>query len=121
VSSRLIFLNGASRGAGIMSGTMQIITTFILRDRNRAGHLARAAVFSGGWLLILGALGTVFMNAFSAPTVLAGQPVPTSLGELFPGLPLFWVPEGPLGYVMASLLLLAGIWLALLVNRPSQH
>jgi hypothetical protein len=100
---------------------MQTIITFILRDRNRAGDLARAAVFSGGWLLIAGALGTVFMKAFSAPVMLGGKPDPATLGEMFPDLPLFWVPEGPLGYVLASLLLLAGIWLAILVNRQRRY
>src|SRR6185369_1333558 len=80
-------------------GPMQTIITFIRQDRNRAGNLARAAIFSGGWLLIAGAVGAVLMNAFSAPIVLAGKIAPTSLGEMFPDVPLFWVPEGPPGYV----------------------
>jgi hypothetical protein len=100
---------------------MQTIITFIRRDRNRAGNLARAAIFSGGWLLIASAVGTVMMNAFSAPMVLAGTVSPTTLGEMFPDVPLFWVPEGTLGYVAATVLLLAGIWLAILVNRPTRH
>jgi len=99
---------------------MQTIITFIRRDRNRAGNLARAAIFSGGWLLIASAVGTALMNAFSAPIVLAGKIAPTTLGEMFPDVPLFWVPEGPLGLVAASALLLAGIWLAILVNRPNR-
>jgi hypothetical protein len=99
---------------------MQNIITFIRRDRNRAGNLARAAIFSGGWLLIAGAVGAVLMNAFSAPIVLAGEIAPTTLGDMFPGVPLFWVPEGPPGYVVAGALLLAGIWLAILVNRFSR-
>jgi hypothetical protein len=100
---------------------MQTIITFVLRDRNLAGNLARAAVFSGGWLLIAGALGNVFMKAFSAPVVPAGNIAPTTLGEMFPGLPLFWVPEGPPGYLGASVLLVAGIWLAILVNRLGRN
>ena len=100
---------------------METIITFIRRDRNRAATLARAAIFSGGWLLIASALGTVLMKAFSAPIVPTGKIDPASLSEVFPDVPLFWVPEGPLGYVVASLLLLAGIWLAILVNRPSRH
>jgi hypothetical protein len=100
---------------------MQTIITFILRDRNMAGRLARAAVFSGGWLLIAGALGSVFMKAFSAPVVPAGNIAPTTLSEMFPDLPLFWVPEGPPGYVGATLLLLAGIWLAVSVNRLTRY
>ena len=100
---------------------MKTIITFILQDRNRAGNLARAAIFSGGWLLIAGALGAVMMQAFSAPILQAGNNAPTTLSEVFPQVPLFWVPEGPLGYVVASLLLLAGIWLAILVNRRSQY
>lgn len=96
---------------------METIFTFIRQDRNRAGSLARAAMLSGGWLLIAGALGAVLMNAFSARMVQAGNDAPATLGEMFPGVPLFWVPEGPLGYVAAGLILLAGIWLAVLVDR----
>jgi hypothetical protein len=100
---------------------MQTIITFILRDGNRAGNLARAAIFSGGWLLVASALGTVLMKAFSEPIVLAGKIAPTSLGEMFPEAPLFWVPEGPLGYGVASFLLLGGICLAVLVNRLNRY
>jgi len=100
---------------------MQSITKFIRRDRNRAGNLARAAIFSGGWLLIASALGTAFMSAFSAPIVLAGQIAPTTLGEMFPDVPLFWVPEGPMGVAAAAALLLSGIWLGIMVNRLSRY
>jgi hypothetical protein len=96
---------------------METIIKFILQDKNRAGNLARAAIFSGGWLLIASALGNALMKAFAAPMVLAGQTAPASLDEMFPGVPLFWVPEGAVGYSAASFLLLAGIWLAVLVNR----
>lgn len=97
---------------------METIITFILQDRNRAGKLARAAMLAGGWLLIAGALGAALMKAFSAPIVQAGKDAPATLGEMFPGVPLFWVPEGPPGYVMASFIFLGGIWLAILVDRP---
>jgi hypothetical protein len=100
---------------------METIFTFILRDRVRAGHLARAAMFSGGWLLIASALGAAMMNAFAAPIVRAGQIAPATLGEMFPDAPLFWVPEGPLGYMAASVLLLGGIWLGLLVDRVERN
>jgi hypothetical protein len=121
---QLIFLNGASSSAGMISAElidMETIFTFLLRDRARAGKLARAAIFSGGWLLIASALGAVLIKAFSAPIVLAGKVPPTSLDEMFPDVPLFWVPEGPLGYGLASLLLLGGIWLAISVNRLRPH
>jgi hypothetical protein len=117
---QLIFLNDACSSAGIIAAeliNMEIIVTFLLRDRARAGNLARAAIFSGGWLLIASALGTVLIKAFSAPILLAGKVPPTSLDEMFPDVPLFWVPEGPLGYGLAGLLLLGGIWLAISVNR----
>jgi hypothetical protein len=100
---------------------MQSIITFILRDRKRAGNLARAAIFCGGWLLVASALGAVLMKAFSAPVLLAGGIAPTNLDEMFPAVPLFWVPEGPVGYGVASLLLFGGIWLAILVNRLPRY
>lgn len=100
---------------------MKTIVTFILQDRSRAGALARAAMLSGGWLLIAGALGAVLMKAFTARLVQAGEEAPASLGEMFPQVPLFWVPEGPAGYAMAGLVLLAGIRLAILADRLHRH
>lgn len=99
---------------------METIIAFILKEPKRAGNLARAAMLSGGWLLIAGALGAVLMKAFSAPIVQSGQDAPATLGEMFPDVPLFWVPEGPPGYLLASFILLAGVWLAFFVDRLSQ-
>ena len=103
------------------SADMEAIIGFILRDRDRAGDLARAVIFAGGFLLIAGAVRNVVMKAFSAPSVLAGKTAPTGLSDIYLDLPLFWVPEGPLGYVVASVLLIAGIWFATLVRRLSQY
>jgi len=98
---------------------MEAIIGFILGDRERAGNLAWAVMFAGGFLLIAGAVGNVVMKAMSAPNVLAGRPAPTGLSEIYPDLPLFWVPEGPLGYIVACVLLIAGVWFATMVRHLS--
>jgi len=55
---------------------MEAIIGFILRDR--AGDLARAAMFGGGFLFITSAVGNVVMKALSAQMVTAGKPAPTA-------------------------------------------
>jgi len=100
---------------------MEAIIGFILRDRERAANVASAVIFAGGFLFIAGAVGNVAMKALSASAVLAGMPAPTSLSEIYPDLPLFWVPEGPLGYIVAGVLVLAGLWFARMVRHLSQY
>ena len=89
--------------------------------RSRIGRSPRRAlvlgkiVFLAGAILILGAVfaraGLVAVNAERAE---AKWPVLRTLAEAYPQYPTVWVPEGPLGFAISAVLVLAGMGLIVL-------
>jgi hypothetical protein len=83
----------------------------------KAAHLVGRGFFSlGGFLLIAGLIGQAGMLAINATRKLSKLGPLAGLTEAYPTLPLWWVPEGPIGYAAAAALAAAGIYVALLAG-----
>lgn len=89
--------------------------------RTRIGKAPRQATILGKTLFLAGAiliLGAVFARAsllgINADRADAKLPLFQGLAEAYPDLPTWIVPEGPLGYTIATVLVLAGMALVIL-------
>ena len=86
-----------------------LIDYFITKPR-RLVTLGAALVRAGGFLLVTGLLGQVATTGASAVKGLGGAaPAKVALSEMLPGYLSVWMPESAFGYVMAILLLIAGL------------
>ncbi len=89
------------------------------RRITRAGRLL---AISGLALLVAGIIGAYARIAF---VVIMGfnsrVPIEKSLEELFPQIPVWWIPESILGFLGAILLLSAGIYLFFAGRKISKH
>ncbi|MDB5750629.1 MAG: hypothetical protein JWP65_1050 [Ramlibacter sp.] len=75
------------------------------------------AIFLAGALLIVAALfGRIGMIGANAERAKAGLPSLARLVELYPQHPTWLVPEGPVGYSVAALLVLAGMALVVVAS-----
>lgn len=80
----------------------------------KAALVVGKTVFLAGCLLILAALfGRLQLVAANTERAAAGLPALRKLADAFPQYPTWLVPEGPVGYVVAALLVLAGMALTL--------
>ncbi|RYZ00911.1 MAG: hypothetical protein EOO24_15925 [Comamonadaceae bacterium] len=93
------------------------------RLRSRIGKSPRHATILGKALLLAGAiliLGAVFARAgligINGDRTQAKLPAFQTLAEAYPQYPTWFVPEGPLGYTIAALLVLAGMALVALAE-----
>jgi hypothetical protein len=69
-------------------------------------------LFLAGALLILAALfGRIDMIGVNADRAKAKLPAAARLAEVYPQYPTWLVPEGPVGYTVAAVLVLAGMYL----------
>ena len=79
-------------------------------------------VFLAGAILILGAVfaraGLVAVNAERAEARLPGL---RTLAEAFPQYATGWVPEGPLGFAISAVLVLAGMGLIVLAEQAAKR
>lgn len=91
---------------------MKSIRERISRAPKPALILGKTLFLAGGILIlaaVFGRAGLMNLNAERAEGKL--PPVP-NLAQAFPQYPTWLVPEGPVGYAVATLLLLAGMLLA---------
>ncbi len=71
-------------------------------------------VFHIGWAILLAGIFGALSRTI--PEVLMHQE-PKSLAELYPSLPVWWVPESTLGFLLALILTAGGAWIALAGRR----
>lgn len=77
----------------------------------KAAIVLGKTVFLAGCLLILAALfGRLQLVAANTERAEAGLPALQELAQAFPRYPTWLVPEGPVGYVVAAILVLAGMY-----------
>ena len=97
---------------------MQWLRSRIRRSPKRA-MIAGKVVFLAGAILILGAVfaraGLMNINAQRADAKL---PPILTLKEAYPQYPTWIVPEGPVGYSIAAVLVLVGTALTVLAGDP---
>ncbi|MEC4718277.1 hypothetical protein RY831_03895 [Noviherbaspirillum sp. CPCC 100848] len=88
---------------------------------NRISGAGRTLIRVGGFLFVMGIVGkalAVFLSAFQP---LVQQPKATkTLTELYPTLPLWWVPETAFGFIGSGLLVVAGFCLVIYGQRTDR-
>lgn len=95
---------------------MDSLRTFVARSPKRWLVLGKA-IFLAGAILIVGAVfaraALVNINTVRAA---AKQPALHRLAEAYPQYPTWIVPEGPLGFSVAAVLVLVGLALTVLAD-----
>ena len=100
---------------------MKWLRSLVARSPRRAIVIGKT-VFLVGAILVLGAVfaraGLVSLNAERAE---ARLPALRTLAEAYPRYPTWLVPEGPVGYTVAALLVLAGMGLTALGSDAARQ
>lgn len=100
---------------------MQWLRTHVARHRTLALVAGKGLLLAGGILV----LGAVFVRAglanANAARSAAGQPALHTAAQAYPQWPTWLVPEGPVGFGIAALLVLAGTGLALLAEKAPRR
>jgi hypothetical protein len=96
--------------------------------RSRIARFPRHALVLGKTLFLVGAiliLGAVFARAslwgINAERSEAKLPVLRTLAEAYPQYPTWLVPEGPVGFAVSALLVLAGMALTVLASDAAKQ
>lgn len=85
---------------------------------NRITGPGRILIRVGGFLFVMGIVGKALAGFMSSLQSLVQQPqAAKTLTELYPTLPLWWVPETAVGFIGSGLLVVAGICLVLYGQR----
>src|SRR4051812_18210479 len=81
----------------------------------------RLMVSVGAFALIVGLRGQVAVEATSALSRLGGASPPTrTLAELYPALPIWWIPESAFGFALAIGAAALGAWLVTATKRTNR-
>ena len=96
---------------------MQWLRSYIRRYPRRSLVVGKA-VFLAGAILVLGAVfARAQLMAVNADRANASQPIVRTLHEAFPQYPTWLVPEGPVGYSIAAVLVLVGTALTSMASK----
>lgn len=80
--------------------------------------IAGKAVFLAGGLLILAAMyGRVELIGINEERAKANLPAVHKLAEVVAQFPTWWVPEGPVGYIVAAVLVLVGTYFTVVAGE----
>lgn len=100
---------------------MHWLRSLVARSPRRALLIGKA-LFLAGAILILGAVfaraGLMGINADRSE---AGLSTLRTLAEAYPQYPTWIVPEGPLGFAVSALLVLAGMGLVVLAEGAAKR
>jgi hypothetical protein len=89
-----------------------------IRRNPRAALVLGKAVFLAGAILVLGAVfGRAQLMAANADRAEARQPPVLTLREAYPQSPTWPVPEGPVGFSIAAVLVLVGTAVTSMASR----
>lgn len=95
---------------------------FVLENPRRLTSLGAVLGRAGGFLLIAGLVGRAATTAASAMDGLAGaHRSEVRLGDVLPGYLDLWVPETALGFGLAALMLVLGLWAARTGRAYERH
>jgi hypothetical protein len=91
---------------------------YFLTKPVRIVEAGKALLWIGFMLLLFGFLGRIATVSADAVLRLARQPAEMkALRDIYPGLPTWWVPESFVGYFIAVVLIIAGIFVAMAGKR----
>ena len=86
---------------------------YFYSEPGRISGIGRLIFQLGAFLLVAGAIGRVATSAINIlPTVSKQLQTSKALADIYPTLPLWWVPESWIGLTMSVLLMVSGICLA---------
>jgi len=89
-----------------------------IRRSPKSALVVGKAVFLVGCLLVVGAVfARAGLMAFNQERADTQQPAVQTLAEAFPHYPTWLVPEGPVGFSISALLVLAGMTLTVMASR----
>lgn len=91
--------------------------TWIVANPKLAHSIGKGLFSVGGILIICGLIGRAGMLAINQTRNLGKLPALRGLSEAYPMYPLWWVPEGVLGFLVALVLVGAGLSLALTAKK----
>lgn len=83
--------------------------------------LGKTLLLAGSILVVSAVFARAGLANANADRAQAGQPLLHAVGEAFPQYPTWLVPEGPLGFTIAGLLIVVGTALALLAEKPPRR
>jgi hypothetical protein len=91
---------------------LDLLPEFFLTEPKRLLSLGRAMARTGWFILLVGAIGHAATSATAAVHSIAKQTgLATTLADIYPSLPTWWVPESIVGCLPALMLLALGFWL----------
>lgn len=100
---------------------MEWIRALIARHPRHALVLGKALLLAGSILIV----GAVFARAalvnINADRTAANQPPLRTLAQAYPQYPTWVVPEGPVGFGLSAVLVLAGMGLAVLGEKAGRR
>lgn len=88
---------------------MNLIPIALLNPPSRLAGLGRTMMQLSLWLLFVGAVAKATLTVMSIATTFTQQSAAPTLIHLYPNLPTWWVPEGPVGFSFALSLFLVGL------------
>ncbi|VTU31712.1 hypothetical protein SRS16CHR_04934 [Variovorax sp. SRS16] len=91
---------------------LDFLPAFCLEQPRRLLTLGRALACAGWLILFAGAIGHAATSATAAIHSIAKQAgVASTLADIYPSQPTWWVPESIVGCLPAVMLLALGLWL----------
>lgn len=100
---------------------MQWLRSRIERHPRYALVLGKILFLAGSILVIAAVFGRVGMVTTNADRAQAKLPALQTLAQAYPQYPTWLVPEGPVGFVIAALLVLAGMALTVLAEKAAKR
>jgi hypothetical protein len=100
---------------------MHWLRSWVARSPKRAVVIGKTLLLAGAVLV----LGAVFARAglmgINSDRAQAGQPPLRTLAQAYPQYPTWLVPEGPVGFALAAVLVLAGMGLTHVAEKQARE
>lgn len=100
---------------------MNWLRSLVHRHTMPALVLGKALLLIGGILIMCAVFGRIGLVADNTQRAQAKQPPVKTLAQAYPQYPTAVVPEGPVGFTVAALLVLAGMGLTALAADARQR
>lgn len=100
---------------------MQSLLSLIARHPRHATILGKTLLLAGSILIVAAVFARAGLMNANADRAQAKLPALHSVAEVYPHYPTWLVPEGPVGFSIAALLVLAGMGLTLLAEKAGKR
>jgi hypothetical protein len=100
---------------------MDFLRSRIARHPRPAMAIGKAVFLAGSILVVAAVFGRAGLANTNADRVAAKLPPLQTLAEAYPQYPTWLVPEGPVGFSIAAVLVLAGMGVIVLAEKAIKH